>query len=168
VNQSAKGGFIEMAIYLQIDGVMGDATDNAHPEWIAIQSMHMSVSRHIETPTGDGKNRDKSNANVSEISLQKISDISTPDLFKQACVGQPGTKAVIHVTNGNQGPPTLEYTLSDVLISGYSVGSNGETPMESFSLNFTKIETSYTPYDTNNNPGTAVRHIYDLAKNELS
>ena len=53
-------------------------------------------------------------------------------------------------------------TLSDVLVSSFSQSSGGEVPAESISLNYTKIEMIYTPYDAKGTKGTPVRAGYDL------
>jgi type VI secretion system secreted protein Hcp len=49
------------------------------------------------------------------------------------------------------------------IIDGYSVSSGGDRPSESISMNFTKIEYKYTPFDDQHKAGTPVPVTYDLA-----
>jgi type VI secretion system secreted protein Hcp len=48
------------------------------------------------------------------------------------------------------------------MISSYSASSGGDRPSESFSLNFTKIEYKYTPFDDKHKAGTPMPVTYDV------
>jgi type VI secretion system secreted protein Hcp len=52
--------------------------------------------------------------------------------------------------------------LENAMIASYSASSGGDRPMESFSINFTKIEYKYTPFDDKHKAGTPVPVKYDL------
>ena len=54
-------------------------------------------------------------------------------------------------------------SLTNALISGYSLSSGGDRPSESISINFTKIEYKHIPYDDKNKAGTPVTVSYDLS-----
>ena len=66
------------------------------------------------------------------------------------------------VSTGNPGNTYVEYVLTNGLISGYSISSGGDRPTESISINFTKIEFKFIPYDDKNKGGTPVTVNYDL------
>eukprot|EP00913_Durusdinium_trenchii_P010529 g9873.t1 len=69
---------------------------------------------------------------------------------REACSGRTGKRTVIHlVTTGNPGETYIEYTLTNTLIASYSIDSNGDRPIETIKLNFTKLEVKYTPFDEN-------------------
>lgn len=153
-----------MPIYLQIDGIQGDATHEQHRKWMAIETIHWDVSRQMNTTAGSAANREASEPVVSEIILTKISDSSLTKLFQEATSGRAGKTATIHmVTTGNPGATYIEYTLNNTLISGYSVDSHGDRPIETVKLNFTKMEVKYTPYDDQHSPQSPVIASYDLA-----
>lgn len=153
-----------MAIYMKIDGIDGDATHENHKKWLDIMSLQWGVGRAIMTAAGSAKNREASEPSISDVVVTKVMDTSSVKLFTEACTGKEGKKAVIHlVTTGSPGQLYMEYTLSSVLISGYSMSTNGDRPTESISLNFTKLETKYIPYDDKNKPETAISASYDLA-----
>lgn len=154
-----------MAIYVKIDGIEGDVTKKGHENWVDVQSMQFGVDRSISTPTGRAANRETSEPNVSEVTLMRELDKSSPLLFKEAVVGRQGKKVQIDlVATGDPGELYMTYKLDNVLVSGYTVAAN-ETgrPTETISLNFSKIEMSYTARDAGNTGKAALRCEYDLA-----
>ena len=152
-----------MPIYLQLDGIQGDATQQNHKNWTDIQAMHWNVSRSMNTLAGSATNREASEPVVSEITLTKTSDSSSVKLFQEACTGRVGKKAVIHlVTTGNPGDTYIEYTLTNALIANYTVGSDGDRPIETITLNFTKLDMKYTPYDDKHQPQSPMVGSYDI------
>jgi type VI secretion system secreted protein Hcp len=153
-----------MPIYLQVDGIQGDATQEQHKKWMDIEAIHWNVARNMNTSAGSAANREASEPTVSEVILTKVSDSSSTKLFQEACAGRTGKKAVIHlVTTGNPGNTYVEYNLENTLIASYSIDSNGDRPVETIKLNFTKIEVKYTPYDDQNNSQSPMIASYDLA-----
>ncbi|MEI4484317.1 MULTISPECIES: Hcp family type VI secretion system effector [unclassified Phyllobacterium] len=153
-----------MPIYLQIDQIQGDATHETHKRWMDIEAIHWNVGRKMNTSAGSAANREASEPTLSEVILTKVSDSSSTKLFQEACAGRTGKKAVIHlVTTGNPGDTYIEYILTNTLIANYSVDSNGDRPVETLRLNFTKMEVKYTPYDNNHMPQSPLIASYDLA-----
>jgi type VI secretion system secreted protein Hcp len=49
------------------------------------------------------------------------------------------------------------------LVSGYSIATDGDRPIEQINLNFTKMELKYVPYDSNHKPQSPIVASYDLA-----
>ena len=158
-----------MAIYVKIDGVDGDATHEQHKKWLDISSMQWGVGRAISTPSGAAMNREASEPSVSEVTLTKQMDVSTTKLFEMACVGNKGKPVTIDlVTTGSPGDIYMQYKLTDAMVSGYSVSTGGDRPSESLSLNFTKIEMKYVPYDEDHTPLSPQLAGYDLATTKKS
>lgn len=152
-----------MPIYLQIDGIKGDATHETHRQWMDIDAIHWNVARNMNTTAGSTANREASEPNVSEMVLTKVSNSSSTKLFQEACTGKTGKTAIIHlVTTGSPGDTYIVYTLTNTLIANYSVDTSGDRPVETVRLNFTKMEVKYTPYDEMNNPKSPMIASYDL------
>ena len=152
-----------MAIYVQIEGIKGDATHQSHVDWLDVSSLQWGVGRAISTPTGSTQNREASEPSVSEVTFTKLMDKSTADIFKESCVGKTGKTVKIDlVTTGSPGDTYMTYTLTNALVSGYSVSTGGDRPVENVSLNFTKIEMKYIPYDNKNNPMSPLPASYDM------
>ncbi|TWF50071.1 Hcp family type VI secretion system effector [Neorhizobium alkalisoli] len=153
-----------MPIYLQIDGIQGDATHEQHKKWMDIEAIHWNVARNMNTSAGSAANREASEPTISEVILTKVSDSSSTKLFQEACSGRTGKRTTIHlVTTGNPGDTYIEYNLTNTLIASYSIDSNGDRPIETIKLNFTKLEVKYTPFDENQAPQSPMIASYDLA-----
>jgi type VI secretion system secreted protein Hcp len=158
-----------MPIYLQLDGIQGDATQSAHTGWTDIKSLTWGVSRSMNTLAGASANREGSEPSVGEVTLTKTSDRSSPKFLTEACTGNSGKTAKIHlVTSGNPGNTYLELTLTNTLVSSYSVTSEGDRPEEQIVFNFTKVEMKYTPYDGSNQAQSPVISSYDLSTTQAA
>jgi type VI secretion system secreted protein Hcp len=153
-----------MAIYMNFDGIPGDTRAKGHEKWIEINSVQFGVGRGIGSPVGQASKREASAPSISEVTITKMTDETSPLLFQEACVGK-GKPVQIHfvVTQADKLETFLELTLTNVMVSGYSVSSGGDNPTESISLNFTKIEVKYTPYDDQHKAGKPIPASYDLA-----
>lgn len=158
-----------MGIYVNFDGIPGDATEQNHKKWIDVASIQWGVGRAISTVAGRTQNREASQPSVSEVTISKMFDSSSPKLFTAACTGNVGKTVKIDLTTTSSGGLVFcTYTLSNALISSYSVSSDGDRPGESISISFTKLEFKFTPYDNQNKAGTPVTVSYDLATTKSS
>ncbi|HWA63945.1 MAG TPA: type VI secretion system tube protein Hcp [Caulobacteraceae bacterium] len=129
-----------MALFMQVDGIKGSATEEHHTDWISIQSFQWGVGRGISSPTGASSDRETSVPSVSEIVITKPYDASTSDLFSWSLGGSEGKKVVIElISTGHEDEAILHYELENTLISGFSQSSGGDGMSESISLNFTKV-----------------------------
>ena len=158
-----------MAVYLKYEGIDGEATHEKHTKWIEVQSLQFGVGRGISTPTGGATNRESSQPSVSEVVITKMLDSASTALFAESVTGTAGKKVEIHLVNtGDPGDTYVEYTLTDSLISGYSVSSGGDRPSESISINFTKIEFKFTAFDAKNKTASPMVVGYNRATGKKS
>lgn len=157
-----------MAIYMKFGSdIKGAVTTDGWKEWIEIDSFQWGVGRGIGSATGGSESREASNPSISELVVTKRMDKSSPKLFEDAVGGDMSTEVVIHFTTTTKDKVDkyLEFTLTDVGLSGYSVSSGGDMPSESLSLNFTKVIWSYTGKDSKIG-GTALKVGYDLGQHK--
>lgn len=153
-----------MAIYMKYGDIKGDATHKGHEAWLDINSFQFGVGRAIMTPVGSTANREASQASVSEVTITKNMDASGPKFFLEACVGIKGAEVKFDfVSTGDPGETYLTMTLTDALVSGYSVSSGGDRPSESISINFTKVQMKHVGAKTDNTAGTPMVVGYNLA-----
>jgi type VI secretion system secreted protein Hcp len=155
-----------MPIYLKYnDGkVEGDVTAEGHEKWVEVNSLRWGVGRGIRTRTGKVTDREASAPSISEISLTKDQDGASNDLLQEALTGE-GVNAQIDFckTDKDKLAAYASYLLENCMISSFSVNSGGDRPQESFTLNFTKIESHVTPMNGDGSDGTIDRVTYDLA-----
>jgi len=152
-----------MAIYVKYEGIDGEATHDTHKKWLDVSSVQWGMGRAITTKSGATTNREASEPSVSEVTITKLMDSSSPKFFVESCTGAAGKKVEIHlVTTGSPGNTYAAYTLTNALVSSYSMSSGGDRPSESVSISFTKVEYKFTPYDDKNKAGTPIAVSYDL------
>jgi len=129
-----------MPIYMKIEGVEGPATGK-YKDWIELESCQFGSPRHGTSAGGRATNRENSAPAISEIVVTKLQDSASSQLFRLSLEGEGKKTTIVFVKENNV--PYLELELENMLISNYSVsghrGSSGLRPLESLSLNFTKI-----------------------------
>ena len=154
-----------MPIYMKIDTIKGDVTAEGYKEWIAVNSMQFGVGRAISSAVGGGTKREAGAPSISEITLSKVFDSSSIELFAWSLGGKSKLVKIDLVQTGDKDKVNayLKYELTNTLLSGYSLSTGGELPSESISLNFTKITEKYTQYKDDNVVGQPVLKGYDLA-----
>jgi type VI secretion system secreted protein Hcp len=149
---------------MKYDTIAGDVTAEGHEKWIELNSFQYGIGRGISSPVGASADRESSAPSVSEIVVTKANDISSPKLFHESLEGE-GKEVKIHLCKTDKGKVESynEYTLTNTMISGFSVSSGGDRPSESLSLNFTKIEFKNTDMAAANETGSPEVVFYDLA-----
>ncbi|MCC7429187.1 MAG: type VI secretion system tube protein Hcp [Alphaproteobacteria bacterium] len=154
-----------MAIYMKIPDIPGDTTQGNHKEWIEVQSCQFGVGRGVSTRTGSAQDREASEPNVSEIVVTKLLDKASVKLFQAATQNQEGKKVEIHFCSTAQaGQNYLEIELSETIVSSWNISSGGDRPMESVSLNGTKLNIKYQALDQKDNvAGKPIAGYYDIA-----
>ncbi len=134
--------------FLKIGDIKGESVDQDHKEWIELSSFSFGVSNSI---TGAGSTRSVGPTRFEDVAVSKWIDKSSPILMLSTCEGRVFPKVEIEMRDTQDGTPTaryLKYELSDVLVSSVQSGGDaGPVPTESISLNFTKIEMSYSVVD---------------------
>jgi len=155
-----------MAIYMQVKGIDGNVTAKGHEKWIEIYDFSFSVDRAISTQPGNTADREAGDPDISEIEIKKLLDSTTPKLFGEATVGKSIEQVKIDfVKTGDSLTTYMEYTLTDVMFSTYSVSADGgNMPVENLSLNFAKIEMKFTPSDVKDAAQSAQSAGYDLTQ----
>jgi len=90
--------------------------------------------------------RGHSEPNLSEVTVTKPTDVASPKLFLDAVAGKLDSKVTIKFTSTTKGKVEtfLTYEMENTGLSHYSLSSDGEAPMESLSLNFTKTTETFT------------------------
>jgi type VI secretion system secreted protein Hcp len=138
-----------MPIYMKYQDISGSVTEQGHVKWIELDSFHWGVGRAIGTAARGAISREHSETSISEITVTKRMDNASPKLFLDAVAGKLNNKVKIDFTTTHKGKMEvfLKYELEDTGVSGYSVSSGGDMPVESLSLNFTKITNTFTGLD---------------------
>lgn len=135
-------------VFLRIDGIPGESTDDKHKDWIEIFSYSHSVilpASASSTAGGAGPSR----ADFQDFSIVKALDKASPKIFL-ACVSGLHIKSVTVelCRTGGDKLKFMEFKLSNCIVSAYRPGGSArgaETlPVEEVSFDYGKIELVYT------------------------
>lgn len=125
--------------------IKGSCTLDNHNKWIDVASISFGVNRSVQFKSA-GADRTTSVAHFSEVSLTRMVDIASADLFAQSISGESLGKATIDLirSDTNTHKTYMQIILHEPIITAYSVSSGGgETAMETLTINFTKISVEY-------------------------
>ena len=134
------------AWYAKFDGIDGEVSVVGFEGQMELESFSWGVSNpgsFSAGAAGGGK------VSVHDFSFVKLIDKASPVLMKTSCAGDriPEVTMTLLRTVGEKPVKYMEIKMTDCLISSYSMGgtsSGDELPLESLSLNFTKIEFDYS------------------------
>src|SRR4030095_11099086 len=92
-----------------------------------------------------------------DLTCSKTVDKASPLLQKACFEGTTIPTAELYVTKMINNAPVdnMKYTLTDVVVSSYTIGGGGDMTVENFSLNFGKVVVEYTPVDSKGKEGGA-------------
>jgi type VI secretion system secreted protein Hcp len=149
---------------LEIDGIKGESSDQKHKDTIDIESFSWGATNSGVRSSGGGGGAGK--VSLQDFHFVKAIDKSSPLLFKRAVTGEHIKKAILFARKaGAQQQDYLKITLSDVVVSQYETKPLSGSPgveVDSVSLNFAKIEYSYSPQKPDGSLAAPLVSTYDL------
>ena len=156
-----------MAIYANFGKIKGSTTAEGYKDMIEFTDFQLGSGRQISMEVGKGTERESTKPAISQITLNKRMDKSSPDFFIGALAGKALDKVEINFAKTSKG--ALEtyttYTLENVLVDNYTVtGYKEGHPEESVSLAYTKIEMKYHPRKSDNTKDSPIPVGYDVDK----
>jgi type VI secretion system secreted protein Hcp len=150
--------------FLKIDGIPGESTDVSHKDEIDVLSWSWGVANSAPLAHGGGGGAGKAQFEAFHFVAQ-ISKAS-PVLFLSCATGVHHKTATLSGVRGagkSKSADFLKYKLSDVIVSSdQHSGNEGGAPVEQFSLNYSKIEVSYTPQTATGKLGAPVQAGFDV------
>jgi type VI secretion system secreted protein Hcp len=153
--------------FLKIDGIQGESADISHKDEIDVLSWSWSVAR---TSGGAGSGGGAGKAVFQDLHFVAQISKASPMLFLACASGTHHKTAALSGVRGagkSKSADFLKYQLSDVVITTVQHGdSEGSAPIEQFSLNYSKIEVSYTPQLASGKVGAPVRAGFDVKANK--
>ena len=155
-------------MFLKLDGIDGESTDDSHVKWIEVESFSWGVTQSGTLAFGGGGGAGK--AQFQDFHFVTNTSKASPLLFKSCATGEHIKEATLTVrkSGGDRPQDYLHIKMNDVLISSYQTGGSqgGGTPTDQASLNFAKIEFSYQPQKPDGSLDSAVLAKWDLKLNK--
>jgi len=139
--------------YMKIEGVTGEATATGMEGQIEVFSWSFGASN--PTTVGPGKGGlSAGRVSISSFNVMKKTESSSPTLFTNCCKGKDFGSVIVTMrkAGGAAGQKAfLIYTFTNVMVESIQwSGSSGgdDTPTESVSFAFSKVDISYQKQDT--------------------
>jgi type VI secretion system secreted protein Hcp len=139
-------------MFLQIQGVPGDSTDEHHSKWIEVEAFHHGMSQAAGGGLSAQGAITGSRADHADFTITKRLDGATPLLAQSVCTGKhiPEIKLEICRALGEK-TTYMVYTLRDSIVSAVtpegSKTSADPLPFEHVSFRYGSIQWEYTPTD---------------------
>jgi len=155
-------------VYLKIDGVDGESTDDKHKKWIELSAFNHEVVQPSSGASATG-GRTGGRAEFGPVSVTKVADQATPDLAIYCAKGEHIPKVEIEFCEAAGEKHTfLKYTLQNVLVEGVSVSGSGDMskPEETVNFSYGTIKWEYTPIGQDGKPGAATDRGWSLEENK--
>lgn len=159
-------------VYLQIDGIKGESTDDKHKDWIECVAVRWGIlqPRSATASTGGGHTAER--ADLKAVSFQKMADLSSPILMQHCAMGKTISKARFEFMRADgQGMPIkyFEIELENVLIGGIEPSIEPGTILdEHVSLKFSKVKWRYTQQKIGGGAGGSTVGGWDLSTNRVA
>ena len=152
--------------FLKLGTLKGESVVKGFEDQMQILAWGWGMTQTGTTHSASGGGAGK--VDVHDLQITKHIDAASPTLALSCAKGTHYYSAVL--TMRKAGGTALEYvtlTLTDVIVSSYSVSeSGGDQMQDTVALNFAKFKYSYQPQDNKGaKKGGAIDATYDIAKN---
>ncbi len=159
-------------VYLQIDGIKGESTDEKHAGWIECKSVNWEVLQPKSATASTGGGHTAERTEHKDIVLSKLADMATPLLLQNCSSGKTIPKAKFEFLRADgQGTRIIYFVieLENVLISSVSPSvSQGDILGEDVSLKYSKVKWKYTQQKVGGGSGGNTSGGWDLATNKIA
>lgn len=133
--------------YLQLEGIKGESADSQHPSWIEVISVNWTIAQPKSATASTGGGHTAERAELSEISIRKLVDLSSPVLAQTCACGKTLAKAKLEFMRADGENKPIKYyevELENVLIAHVApTFSPGGQPYENIGLKFAKVRWKY-------------------------
>ena len=156
-------------VFLQIEGIPGESTDDEHANWIEVLSYSHGVSQSSAGSRSTGGAASGGRCDHQDFSIVKELDKASSELNLHCSNGKHIKKITLELCRATgDKQPYMKYVLEDVIVSSVSIGGGGGgMPSESVTFNYGKINWVYTETDhkTGKKKGE-VKKWWDLVANK--
>jgi type VI secretion system secreted protein Hcp len=138
--------------YLQVEGIKGDSTDDAHAEWIEVDGFNHTVSQATGGKGSAQGAHAGGRADHGDFTVIKKLDSASPALFLHCCSGKHIPNITIEMCRAMGEKTTfMKYTFKDVIVSSVrpSGAADGSDliPQEEVTFRYGEVHLEYTPTD---------------------
>jgi type VI secretion system secreted protein Hcp len=159
-------------VYLQIDGIKGESTDDKHKDWIECTSVNWGVSQPRSATASTGGGHTAERCEHKEVTFTKLADLASPILLQTCSAGKTIPKAKLEFMRADGQGDRIKYfeiELENVLIGAIMPEvDEGSIIQEKVGLKFSKIKWKYTQQKVTGGAGGNTSGGWDLATNKIA
>ncbi len=149
--------------------VKGETRDSVYAAKGGIEIFSFSWGASNPTTVGSNGGLSGGKVSISSFNIMKRTDSASPTLLSNCCTGTHFKKVEVFMrkATGDKQEVFLRYTFTDVMVESVQwSGSSGgdDTPTESVSLAFAKVEVGYKPQKEDNTLGDEKTASWDLSQ----
>ncbi|KQZ45100.1 type VI secretion system tube protein Hcp [Duganella sp. Root1480D1] len=159
-------------VYLHIDGIKGESTDDRHKDWIECKSVSWSVEQPRSATSSTGGGHTAERCEHRDVVITKLADLASPILLQTCSAGRTIPKAKLEFMRADAQGERVKYfeiELDNVLIGvvSPSVGE-GDILTEEVGFKFSKVRWKYTQQRISGGMGGNTSGGWDLASNRVA
>src|SRR5262245_46808321 len=149
-------------IFAKLGDIKGESIDDKHKDEIEILSWSWGVANSGAGPTGGG--RAAGRATVHDFSFMHRLDKASPLLLQACATGKHLKDATITRRKAGKGQQEfLVIKMNDVIVTSVEESDGGDdTPVESVTLAFSKVDVEYRPQKADGSLDAGVHFKYDI------
>lgn len=155
-------------IFLKINGIEGEALDEAHKNEIEVLSFNWQVLQESSMHAGSGGGAGK--ATVEDFEFEHYVDRASPNLMKYCLTGKHIQEVRLTVRKAGGSPfEYLKMTFGDVIVTSVRpAGGSADEPRvkEAVRLSFARIRQEYAVQNAQGGSGGAVTAGFDIKGNK--
>jgi type VI secretion system secreted protein Hcp len=158
-------------VYLQIEGIKGESTDERHKGWIECQSVNWAMSQPKSATSSTAGGHSAERCEMTDISLVKIADLSSPLLMQTCASGRTLPKAkfeFLRADGAGERVLYFEIELTSVLIAHVAPAIEpGAILTELVGIKFAKVKWKYSQQKVSGGSAGNTAGGWDLSSNRI-
>jgi type VI secretion system secreted protein Hcp len=159
--------------YLQIDGIKGESRDDSHKDWIEVTKIHWGIHQPKSATSSTGGGHTAERAYLTELSLSKLTDLSTPLLLQTCSSGKTLPRAKLEFFRADGDGARVKYfsiEIENVLIGLVkpNLGGADSFMSENINLKFSKVKWAYVQQKIGGGCGGNTAGGWDLSTNKIA
>jgi len=152
-------------VFLKLGDIKGESKDSKHAGEIDVLSWSWGLSQTGTMAHGGGGGAGK--ANFSDLNFMHALDKASPVLMTKCATGEHIKEATLVSRKAGKGQQEyLIIKMNDILITSVQPSGSSEHPMESFSMQASKVNLEYKPQKADGSLDAGLHFKYDIKANK--